>query len=55
MAVMKNLYSNVQDMLLEGKTVREVAAEFDLPVGLVREIQADMAEFSDDFEGNFAL
>ena len=52
MAVMKDLYFNVQESLREGKTVYAVAKEFDLPVGLVREMQSDMEEYADEFEGN---
>ena len=52
MSAMKNLYSAVQEMLREGRTVNAVAKAFDLPVSLVREMQEDMEEFADKFEGN---
>lgn len=52
MSSTKDLYYNVQASLLEGKSVYAVAKEFDLPVSVVREMQADMDEYSDKFEGN---
>ena len=52
MASMKDLYYNVQEMLREGKSVTAVAKAFDLPVSVVREMQEDMDEYADEFEGN---
>jgi hypothetical protein len=52
MAAMKDLYYNVQEMLREGKSVTAVAKEFELPVTVVREMQEDMDEYADEFEGN---
>ena len=52
MASMKDLYYNVQEMLREGKPVTAVAKAFDLPVSVVREMQEDMDEYADEFEGN---
>jgi transposase len=52
MSSMKNLYYRVQEMLREGKSVTAVAKEFNLPVSVVREMQADMEEYANEFEGN---
>ena len=52
MSSMKDLYYNVQEMLREGKSVTAVANAFDLPITVVREMQADMEEYADEFEGN---
>lgn len=52
MSHMKDLYYTISEMLLEGQSPAMVAKKLDLPVSMVREVQADMVEFSDEFEGN---
>lgn len=52
MTKLKSLYSNVQELLREGRSVEQVSRLMDLPVYLVEEIADDMIEFAADFEGN---